>query len=303
MPSETKNINRKDYDEKKLLANYYQKTAAMHTFSSLSNEVDRVFDEINLFLLQRKSIPSDFSVYINKALIFAIITNEISREKGTNSDEIASNSIRRFKKFMEAGGNLMAIPSKDSFFSIGPFQFTKKTYEKIANKYDLIASDFSKSTLQDHISAFYFLTTDNLKIFNRFFFSKSKKLQAAFEKADEKDRARFIVALIGAMHNAGYDNILKVLGEGLGDVPKYKVKRYPDRKSHPNGYWDVKLEDINDKTLANITSRMIEHSYLPKVGKVMGPYLKVLVELYSLYSEEFRNNNSFVSLTIKKVKR
>lgn len=301
MPSQVSNIS----NEKSLLTGYYQKIGGKYTFSSLSDEVDKVFDKIQGFLLQEKLIPSDFSIYINKALIFAIITNEISREgkKGMKTEEIAKKSFGRFKEFMKRDGNLMAIPSKDSFFSMGPFQFTKKTYEKIANKYGLITSDFSKSTLQDHIIAFYFLATHNLKIFNRLFFSKSKKLQAAFEKADEKDRAKFIVALIGAMHNAGYDNILKVLGEGLGDVTKYKVKRYPDKKPHPNGYWDIKLEDINDKTLANITLRMIEHSHLPKVGKVMGPYLKVLVELYSRYSEEFKNNNSFVSLTIKKVER
>ncbi|MEM3422376.1 MAG: hypothetical protein QXF35_03575 [Candidatus Bilamarchaeaceae archaeon] len=277
-----------------------------YNFSSLENEVERSFEKLLTYIKNKKIITSSLSTFINKALVFSIITNEISREKkkGDTPQSAAMRSIKSFKKFLATNGNIMPIGSRDQYLSIGPFQFKKEIYEKIAAKYGgVIEPKFENAKLSDHIIAFYLLASDNLKIFERLFLSKSKKLTKMLEKADQKSKQRFIVVLISSMHNAGYDNILKVLGEGLGDVQKYKVSTYPDRKPHPNGYWDIDIKSINDKTLDLVVSKMIHHSRLQKAGSITAPYMEMLDALYEKYTEIFKGRNTFVgALLIKRNK-
>ncbi|MFH1221857.1 MAG: hypothetical protein V1492_02095 [Candidatus Micrarchaeota archaeon] len=206
------------------LSNFYRATTEKTSLFKLNMQMDDAF--MSMMAAYPRMLKSEmpnatvipkYSKYVTNQLIMAIINKEV------RWDGRAERSVVAFNKDLEAGSKLMAIASRDQFYSMGPFQFKKETFESLRAKYDYLLPGFEKSTMHDHLIAFALLSYHNLGIFEIAFMAKSKKLEAAFDKASEKDKEQFVAAVISVAHNTGFHKLLKFLGNGLGDVPRYRA--------------------------------------------------------------------------------
>ncbi|MGV8177035.1 MAG: hypothetical protein ACP5NX_04505 [Candidatus Bilamarchaeaceae archaeon] len=196
----------------------------IHFLGELKKAGIEVKDAVGKDNTLKRLVDNPLAINLDTRMLVAIVMEEILHAKPKKGKEVDTDKVIDLV-YVLFTSDMAKRNGHDS--SVGVFQVVGATHEGLRASYPkVVGYAFGESdTYLEQGKAALMLAYENLNRFYRMFFMKSGKLRAAWEKADPAQREKFVAFITAGMHNMGYSRFFKLMGQVIGEPPKYRTRR------------------------------------------------------------------------------